>query len=141
MKIVINKCYGGFGLSVKGLLWLYDKGYKDNLCEAREYYGLDRPDGEKRLKADLKKWEKYRIGKMTQNDFYPIFTPDQKYVIMDRLDFDRSSPLLIECIETLGIEVNGWAAKLVIIDIPDNIEYEIDDYDGIESIHEKHRSW
>jgi len=28
-----------------------------------------------------------------------------------------------------------------VVDIPDDIEYEIDDYDGIESVHEAHRSW
>ena len=32
-------------------------------------------------------------------------------------------------------------SKETIVKIPANVEYEIDDYDGMESIHEKHKSW
>lgn len=32
-------------------------------------------------------------------------------------------------------------ANLVIVEIPDDTEFEIDDYDGMESIHETHKSW
>ncbi|CAK0757599.1 hypothetical protein CCP1ISM_7520003 [Azospirillaceae bacterium] len=28
-----------------------------------------------------------------------------------------------------------------VIEIPDGVDWTIDDYDGVESIHEKHRSW
>jgi hypothetical protein len=48
---------------------------------------------------------------------------------------------LVQVIEELGEEANGSHAKLEVIEIPDGVEYTIDEYDGIESIHEKHRSW
>ncbi len=32
-------------------------------------------------------------------------------------------------------------AELKIIDLPDDVNYQINDYDGHESIHEQHRSW
>ena len=32
-------------------------------------------------------------------------------------------------------------AELAIVEIPDGIEWEIDDYDGIETIAETHRTW
>jgi hypothetical protein len=30
---------------------------------------------------------------------------------------------------------------LKVVSIPDDVEWVMDDYDGIESIHEKHRVW
>lgn len=91
MKVVVNKCFGGFGLSEK----------------AYEFLGLP--------------WDNH----------------GSKY----RDYSERTDPKLIECVETLGEEANGWAARLMVVEIPDDIEWEISDYDGIETIHEKHRSW
>lgn len=54
----------------------------------------------------------------------------------------RTEPRLIEAIEKVGIEeAGGNFASLKIVEIPDDIEYYIDDYDGYETIHEAHRSW
>jgi len=30
---------------------------------------------------------------------------------------------------------------LKIIEIPEDVDWEVDEYDGLETIHEKHRSW
>lgn len=54
---------------------------------------------------------------------------------------DRTDPKLIQVIEELGDAANGKHAKLAIVEIPDGVEYDIDEYDGQESIHEVHRSW
>ena len=89
MKIAINKCYGGFGLSE----------------EAYKFLGLE--------------WDGYG------------------YAFKD----DRSNPRLIECIESIGKKANGRFAKLEVIEIPDDVEFEIEEYDGIEWIAEKHRTW
>jgi len=52
----------------------------------------------------------------------------------------RSDKRLIEALESLPKE--DWGNEdLKIVEIPDGIEFEIDEYDGWESIHEKHRSW
>ena len=54
----------------------------------------------------------------------------------------RSAPRLIAAIEKLGEEVSsGSCAAIEVVDIPDGIEWFIDEYDGQESIHEEHRSW
>lgn len=53
----------------------------------------------------------------------------------------RSDEKLVKCVETLGEKANGRFANLEVVEIPDNIEWEIDDYEGVETIHEKHRSW
>lgn len=54
---------------------------------------------------------------------------------------DRTAPELIECVETLGKKANGRFASLTIIEIPDNIDWSIDVYDGKERVCEKHRIW
>jgi hypothetical protein len=56
-------------------------------------------------------------------------------------DIPRDDPTLIHVIEELGKAANGPFAELKIVEIPENVEWEIDDYDGMESIHECHRSW
>ena len=60
---------------------------------------------------------------------------------LDTRPDDRTDPLLIEVIEELGDAANGSCAKLKVIEIPDGIKYEIEDYDGNESVHEVHSSW
>ena len=90
MKVVINKCYGGFSLSKK----------------AYDYLGIE--------------WDGYG------------------YKYQD----DRTNPKLIECVEKLGgKKASGKLASLEIVEIPDNIEWYIDEYDGIEHIAEKHNTW
>ena len=54
---------------------------------------------------------------------------------------DRADPILVRVVEELGAEANGKFASLKVVEIPDDVQYEIDDYDGFESIHEVHRSW
>ncbi len=54
---------------------------------------------------------------------------------------NRTHPLVIKVVEELGDEANGRHAKLKIIDVPDDVKWIIDVYDGIETIHEEHRTW
>ena len=56
-------------------------------------------------------------------------------------ELDRTDPILIQVVETLGAEADGRFAKLRIIEIPDDIEWEITEYDGSESVEEVHRKW
>jgi hypothetical protein len=93
MKIVINKCFGGFGLSDKAVnLYLEKKG------------GEPSPD--------------FRV-----------------YYI------DRTDPVLVDVVETLGEKANTKYSLLSVVEIPDGISYEIDEYDGVEHIAETHRTW
>lgn len=48
---------------------------------------------------------------------------------------------MISVIEELGDEASGTYGRVVVIEIPNDVDWEIDDYDGWESIHEKHRVW
>ena len=91
MKIVINKCYGGFGLSK----------------EAYEYLGLA--------------WD----GHGYEYRYYG----------------NRADHKLVECVETLGDIANGQFATLKVVEIPDYVEWEIDEYAGVEEVSEVHRTW
>lgn len=54
----------------------------------------------------------------------------------------RTDSRLIAAIEKIGEEeASGDLSKVRIIEIPDGVNWEIDEYDGIETIHEAHRSW
>jgi hypothetical protein len=54
----------------------------------------------------------------------------------------RADPRLIAAVEKIGYEkAGGRLTDLEIVEIPDDVEWEIQEYDGWESIHEKHRSW
>jgi len=57
------------------------------------------------------------------------------------MDENRADPKLVECVETLGERVNGVCAGLKVLDIPDDVEWEIQEYGGREWIAEKHRTW
>ena len=100
MKVVINTCYGGFGVSREALHRLRELGeetaLKENYMRFHESYCDEIP---------------------------------------------RDSSLLIQVIGELCDAANGSLARLTVVDIPDGIEWEIEDYDGWEKVVEKHRSW
>lgn len=54
----------------------------------------------------------------------------------------RADPRLIKVIEELGEKANGEGANIKIVEIPDNIEWILQDDDrGHEWIAEKHKIW
>jgi hypothetical protein len=89
MKIVINREWGGFGLSKAG-------------------------------------WQRYHeLGGEKGHDW----------------EMERNDPILVQVVKELGKKANGDYADLKIVEIPDDVEWYISDYDGLETVHEKHRSW
>lgn len=122
MKIIINKCYGGFRLSEEAFLWLQkNKGWKiTDYNESGHGY-----------KDETAKIVNATEPKMEGMEHYAI--PDS-----DELRIDKD---VIACLEVLGEKANSRYSNLVIIEIPDNIEWEVDEYDGFEHVAEKHRTW
>jgi hypothetical protein len=54
----------------------------------------------------------------------------------------REDKYLIEVIETLGREkANDLYSQLKIVEIPSDVEYTIEEHDGIEWVAEAHRTW
>jgi len=63
--------------------------------------------------------------------------------ILDHADEDsfRASDIVLDVVKALGSEGAGEYAKLKIVKIPSNVEWEISEHDGCESVCEKHRKW
>lgn len=95
MKVVLNKCYGGFSLS--------EAAFKE--------LGL--------------KWDGY--GYLYDTEYSG--------------DRGRANQKLVAVVEKLGQKSWGSVAKLRVVEIPDDIKWEIIEYDGMERIEEVHQSW
>ncbi len=62
--------------------------------------------------------------------------------VYDRwFDENRAYPPLVQIVEEMGEQANGCYAELAVIEVPDSVEWFIDEYDGLESVHEKHQVW
>ena len=112
MKIVINTCFGGFSISDKAL---------ERYAELK---------GLKITNLSTDSFPQWYIDGIKDNDHY-----------LSTYDISRTDPQLIQVVEELGEEANGSCASLKIVDIPDDVQWEIQNYDGSETIAEAHRSW
>jgi hypothetical protein len=56
-------------------------------------------------------------------------------------DIARDDPFLVQTVEQLGDAANGAYAELRIVEIPADVEWTVEEYDGSEWIAEKHRTW
>lgn len=139
-KIVINACYGGFSLSPEATLRLYELGGPVKAWPVEEYFkdaGLS--FGE--MKNRLAEWRNYLAGKHKGRGlFLSVFSPDEKFVL-DVCTDDRSNPLLVQVVEELGKKADGACAALKVVEVPNNVDYVIEEYDGSEWVAEKHRTW
>jgi hypothetical protein len=140
MKVVINKCYGGFGLSPEAVIELYKIGSPliEKITIEKYTGGREKPE------KYLKQFHKRADGFLEADGLMKtLYDPKEKVILSDnaRDDENRSHKDLVDVVEKLGAKADGWAANLKIVEIPDGIEWEIDDYDGIETVQEKHRGW
>ena len=134
MKVILNKCYGGFGISDAGYRLYAQKKGIDLFPYVQHPNGYMRVDdvGDdygllSYFTADFGKWA-------DDND---IDWGKHLYLGEDH----REDPVLIEVVEELGSDADGRFAELRVVDIPDGMDYVIDDYDGIETLHERVREW
>lgn len=134
MKIVINSCYGGFSLSPAAMKAYYAK--KGRPCYffkgINEYEMIQ--DKDLTNERNMSVWTAFDVENPTSASWGHNY--------LDSRPDNRTDPDLISAIEAVGLkESSGSCADLRIIEIPDDIKYEIDDYDGIETIHERHQTW
>jgi hypothetical protein len=147
-KIVINKEYGGFSLSPEAELWLWNHGMKEIGTPVKEYYGGSgkfaemhpNHDWTKDYKEAVKRAKEYKKKGGRNSLMVETFVDNNQYILSSR-EISRDHPLLIECIKELGVKANGAHATLKIVEIPCDVDWEIAEYDGLEHIQEKHRTW
>lgn len=53
----------------------------------------------------------------------------------------RVCPVMAQIVEELGDEASGRFSELKIVDVPDDVNWVVKDYDGCEWIAETHRTW
>jgi len=56
-------------------------------------------------------------------------------------DIPRECPVLVAMVEEYGTSINGDFSDLKIVEIPDGVNWYIEQYDGLEHISERHRTW
>lgn len=118
MEVVINRSFGGFGLSDKAIHRCIELGMK-----VTEYT------------AD---------GNYADETANFVKDEEQKIYIMHRENLKfRTHPTIVKVVKELGIAANGTYAKLAIVKIPFSTTkgWYIEEYDGNEYIAENHRRW
>lgn len=53
----------------------------------------------------------------------------------------RSDPALVAIVEEMGRSSFGGFAELKVVEVPDDIKWHIEEYDGREWVAEDHRTW
>jgi hypothetical protein len=123
MKIVINNVLGGFGLSPAAVRRYADlAGF--NVIEYGE------PDD----------WTVLLLH-ATYSGKYEDMTPEERDGLFSPDTIGRTDKYLIQTIEELGTDANGKFARLKIVEIPDDVDWIIQEYDGVECVAERHRTW
>jgi len=137
MKVVINERHGGFGLSYVGTmrygelkgLTLYPEGIGWNAI-----YWTVPPEN--------------RIAKLSNEEFYTLSQAERieynckfSKQTLHAESIPRNDPALVQAVEELGDKANGCFAKLTVVEIPDDVKWQIEEYDGLEHIAEVHRVW
>ena len=142
MKVVINNCFGGFSLSEEGVmhyaklagLTLYPESDGEFASTFGPTYYL-RPKKERLPTLEGAAFSRAPLEERKQsNKNYSknVFSPR---------DIERHDPHLVATVEQIGKAADGRSAHLKVVEIPDGVDYVIEEYDGSEHVAEKHRTW
>ena len=140
MKIVINKCYGGFGLSheammryaeIKGITFYVE----EDQFGMKTYWKTPKESRLDLILDESRNWSEMPIEK--RQEFNRRYSEETLYAN----EIDRTDPALIQVVEELGKEADGQHAELKVVVIDDDVNWYIEEYDGTEWIAERHRTW
>jgi hypothetical protein len=150
-KVVINACFGGFGVSAQGM-----EAYIARKGKPAFFYLEDRASAEKpgdrdyvRKSAEDAQREKVLLGpaaltedigeRVSHETMWPNGQKHPAYI--DDSDIARDDPDLVAVVEELGDEASDSLANLQVVEIPADAAWEIAEYDGYEHVAEVHRTW
>lgn len=142
-KIVINRCYGGFSISEAAVLaYAARKGLTlypevDNgAFHITSYWTI--PETDERRAAYVGGGKPFYAltseQRIANNKVYRDHTIGIR-------DIPRDDPDLVAVVEELGDAADGSCASLQVVEIPDGVEWEIEEHDGMEHAVEAHRTW
>ena len=141
MKVVINNQHGGFSLSKEGFVRYCElKGLPCYIEEDTKYSSLGiftcwTVPKEERV-ADQE--DKFYTMSMDERQEYNRQYREQTLTCRD---FARNDPALVQLVEENSKKYEGRHSTLKVVEIPDDVEFEIEEYDGLEWVAEKHRTW
>jgi hypothetical protein len=139
MKVVINECHGGFGLSNEAVMRYFEiKGiavYPEltKIWNSWIYWTVKPEDRMERKEGEA-------FYSMSMEDRQAHNRKQSEQTVYER-DISRNDPALIQTVEEMGVKANGPYAVLKILEIPDGVDYTIEEYDGLEHVAEAHRTW
>jgi len=120
MKVVINTCFGGFDIS--------SAAFEEVL--RRKNVAYEKTPAKHNFVGN--EFDYWKAGQAGEDD-----------ACLSSYDYreDRTDADLIAVIEEMGEASFGWAADLKIVEVPDNVDWYIHEYDGLEHVAERHRTW
>lgn len=141
MKVAINRCYGGFNLSDKAIEMIMRR--KGLNCYRYKQTKYSFQDGKN-------EYTKISASDVQKNDIMLHYSATDLGDTIETIpkggfwyygNLDRTDEDMIGVIEEIGSEADGICGEIKIVEIPDGVEWEVDNYDGMESIHEAHSVW
>lgn len=140
MKVVINTCFGGFGLSPQAEdLYAEKSGFKIYRYQQVKYKHREGVELYEKVNNPEHKGF-YYTSKTDFGDYAESVYSEDSYWYSSGID--RSDENLVAVVELLGSEKSsGSCAYLKVVEIPDDVSWRISEYDGNESVEEDHRSW
>jgi hypothetical protein len=132
MKIVVNRCFGGASLSPIGVKTAVINGVP------LDGYAFEH-------NPNIKPSNDIGDGFFVYGEseiFHKVVKDGQTF--SGHLSSDialRTHPGLVKTLEELGPKASSKLADLQIVNIPDNVAVQIEEYDGNEHIAEQHQTW
>mgnify|MGYP003342248937 FL=1 len=141
MKIVINNTYGGFSLSKENFKRYCEiKGIECWIEDDKEFTGLGlftvwTVSPEERMEiAEGDSY--YKMSKELREEYNKLYQSQT----LTSYDISRNDPALVQLVEEDPGQF-GKFSNLKIVEIPDDVEWTIEEYDGNEWVAEVHRCW
>jgi len=133
MKIVINDCIGGFGISHFGMVKYVEHKYGKCFVYAFNNGGFNKVND---------------VPENTPSVFLATDLGDRIYdehIVVNKIfedEIKRNDESLIYIVETHGELINDSYSNLKIVEIPDDVKWHIGEGEmGGEWIYEEHRTW
>lgn len=139
MKVAINGCYGGFGLSTEAFIELLRRKGKTIYPEGTGPYTNYWLTPIDQQPAILRK-QFYEVTGPAREEYNKVREAAGPIYQFQYYE-DRTDPDLIAVIEQFGDKASSSLGRVYIVEVPDDVEWTIEDYDGVEWVAEKHRRW